>query len=178
MKTIKNLSSHGFSSKPIGIFFIAFLFLFILPIHSFATNYYGVDGATNVKTATFTCWGTNSDGSGTRPTTFTNAADKFIIPVGCTMTLSGSFTLDGATLEVSGTLIDATFTVKGTGAYILKAGATLKTSNPNGVNTIQTTTKLLMQVPIMSLMVQQLKLQIILLQPIISLLAIPEELYL
>ena len=145
MKKINNLSSLVFRSKPIGIFFISLLFLF--PANSFSTNYYGVNGTTNVATATLTCWGTNTDGTGTNPTTFNNAADKFIIPVGCTMTLSAIFTLNGATLDVFGTLIGGTSPIKGTGEFILEAGGTLKTSNTNGINpggasgAIQTTGK-------------------------------------
>ena len=145
MRTINYSSIINFRIKPIGIFLISFLFLF--PANSFAIDYYGVNGTTNVATATLTCWGTNTDGTGTNPTTFNNATDKFIIPVGCTMTLSTTFTLDGATLDVFGTLIGGTSPVKGTGAFILEAGGTLKTSNTNGINpggaagAIQTNTK-------------------------------------
>jgi hypothetical protein len=148
MKNIDSTSALTSRRKSLGIFFISFLVLFILPLQSFAIDYYGVNGTTNVATATLTCWGTNTDGTGTNPTTFNNAADKFIIPVGCTMTLSAIITLNGATLDVFGTLIGATSPVKGTGAFILEAGGTLKTSNTNGVaassgtsGAVQTTTK-------------------------------------
>ena len=150
MKNINSSSALTFRRKSLGVCIISFLFLFILPLNTFAIDYYGVNGTTNVATATLTCWGTNTDGTGTNPTTFNNAADKFIIPVGCTMTLSAIFSLNGATLDVFGTLIGGTNPVKGTGtgAFILEAGATLKTSNTNGVaassgtsGAVQTATK-------------------------------------
>ena len=148
MKTINSSSTLTFRSKSLAVLIISFLGLFIMPLQSFAIDYYGVNGTTNIATATLTCWGTNLDGTGTNPTTFNNTADKFIIPVGCTMTLSAIITLNGATLDVFGTLIGGTSPVKGTGAFILETGGTLKTSNTNGVaassgtsGAVQTTTK-------------------------------------
>ena len=96
-----------------------------------------------------TNWGTNTDGSGAAPGSFTNVGDSFIIVNNFTPTIGAAWTITGVNVVVgNGTdainfTIPSGFAVSGTGVVNVKANAKLTVTNasvPNLGNLAATST--------------------------------------
>lgn len=79
---------------------IIYLFALLLcSLNGFATVYYNIANSNSLNSTTQ--WGTNTDGSGTRPSNFTTSGDVFNIYNGTTTRLSATWTLaSGVTINV------------------------------------------------------------------------------
>lgn len=134
---------------------LAFLCLLAgIPCLLHATTYYSkASGNANTRAT----WGTNTDGTGTAPGSFSVSGDIFILRTGSTLNLSGNWTIAaGVTLQIdgnisvtnnnhditiSGTVIftnTTTTQVSLTGGgngnnFTVSANATVRTSNQNGL---------------------------------------------
>ena len=85
-------------------------------------------------------WGTNSDGSGSNPTSFTATGLTFNIANNATPTLGAAWSVGSNTVNVGGAInftIPATYSMTGTGPVNVAASATVTCNNP-GLPTLGT----------------------------------------
>jgi hypothetical protein len=116
----------------------ALLVLFCFISQSYATTYYNKSSGTGAL-QTLSNWGTNSDGSGTVPGSFTSSGDVFDLYNGSTATITAAWVITGVTLNVGNgsaamnLTIPSGYSLTGTGTVNVSAAATLtlqNTTNP------------------------------------------------
>jgi len=100
------------------------IFLLILN-RANAVNYYSWTNGAPEATAS---WWTGTNGTGTHPANFTNAADLFVIQNNNTMTLAANWTVAGAITVSSGCTLSATVAAVTVGSLTIDLGGTLTTA--------------------------------------------------